>query len=87
VVIDLPFDRDFAELLAHEFEHVIEQLEGVDLRQRATEPHSGVRKVDGGAFETDRANKAGRAAALEVVNCRAGTEGACSARIATFASK
>ena len=68
VVIDLPFDRDVAELLAHEFEHVIEQLEGVDLRQRATERHSGVRRVSGDAFETDRAKAAGRAAAREVAD-------------------
>ena len=58
---------DQFELIAHEIEHVIEQLDGVDLRVRARLPSSGVRRCDNGeSFETVRAIRAGRLAALEV---------------------
>jgi hypothetical protein len=58
---------DQFELIAHEIEHVIEQLDGVDLRTRARLPSSGVRRCDNGvSFETVRAIRAGRLAALEV---------------------
>jgi hypothetical protein len=60
----VPSDVNFVELLAHELEHVVEQIEGVDLAAlervgRATEDAEGV-------FETVRARDAGRAAASEV---------------------
>jgi len=55
-------------LIAHEIEHVIERLDGVDLRARAALPGTGVRLCDGGddAFETIRARRAGLAVAEEV---------------------
>lgn len=64
--IDLPFNRDFPELLAHELEHVVEQIEGVRLQDLADRHADGVRRTRGGAFETRRALDAGRAAAIEV---------------------
>jgi hypothetical protein len=64
--IDLPFTRDFPELLAHELEHVVEQIEGVPLQELAKRRADGVRRARGGAFETRRALEAGRAAAIEV---------------------
>jgi hypothetical protein len=64
--IDLPFTRDFPELLAHELEHVVEQIEGVPLQELAERRADGVRRARGGAFETRRALEAGRAAAIEV---------------------
>jgi hypothetical protein len=63
-----PLD-DPIELIAHELEHVIEQLDAVDLHTLATVPESGVRKCDCEGqvlFETIRAIRAGRAAAEEV---------------------
>jgi hypothetical protein len=55
-------------LIAHEFEHILEQLDGVDLSSMATRPATGVRLVRGsGHFETDRAIAAGQRV-LEEVN-------------------
>lgn len=55
---------DFVELLAHELEHVVEQIERVDLAALA---RSGLASRDAaGVFETARARDAGRAAAREV---------------------
>lgn len=58
---------DQVELIAHEIEHVIEQLDGVDLRARARLPATGVTSCDDDSgYETIRAIRAGRAAADEV---------------------
>jgi hypothetical protein len=62
--------HDAAQLLAHEFEHILEQLDGVDLRQKAAMRASGVRTCDCGEtemFETERAIAAGQRVAREVV--------------------
>jgi hypothetical protein len=56
----------FAELVAHEFEHIIEQLEHVNLRKLAMVRGSGVREVGRELFETDRAQLAGTIVAQEV---------------------
>jgi len=66
VRIDVPFTRDFPELIAHELEHVVEQIEGLNLRRLSEQPASGVEGVATGTFETARARDAGRRAALEV---------------------
>jgi hypothetical protein len=58
--IHLPPSSDHAELLAHEFEHVLEQIEGVDLRRLARVKDSGVHELEDLVFETDRAQAAGR---------------------------
>jgi hypothetical protein len=54
------------ELLAHEFEHVIEQLDGVDLHALAREGEA--HRLADGAFETTRAVATGQQVAGEVVN-------------------
>jgi len=56
---------DFTELLAHELEHVIEQLDGIDLAGKATVARSGVRNCADGTFETSRAVRVGALVALE----------------------
>jgi len=56
---------DHAELLAHEFEHLLEQIEGVDVRKLSRMRGSGVREVERELFETDRAQAAGRVVAGE----------------------
>lgn len=61
--------QDVVELIAHEFEHVIEQLDGVNLAELAALPHTGVREEIGGlrdAFETERAARVGRKVTVEV---------------------
>jgi hypothetical protein len=57
---------EYAELLSHELEHVLEQIEGVDLSAAARERSDGVSRLADGSYETERARRSGRAAALEV---------------------
>jgi hypothetical protein len=57
---------DMIELVAHELEHVCEQIEGVDLRLLAGRRDSGVYDV-GGHYETQRAITVGRRVAHEVL--------------------
>jgi hypothetical protein len=54
-----------AELIAHEIEHVIEQIDGVDLRVQSLLPGTGVRSCMDGSFETVRAVRVGRRVAQE----------------------
>lgn len=62
--VSVPPGPSFVELVAHELEHVVEQIEGVD---RAALARTGAAFWSGtGAFETRRARDAGRAAAAEV---------------------
>jgi hypothetical protein len=56
----------FAELVSHEFEHIIEQLEGLNLREMAAVKGSGVHELERDLFETDRAQRAGKIVADEV---------------------
>ena len=59
--------RMMAELIAHEFEHILEQLDGVDLKRWVG--RSGVRRVgadrEGSPIETERAHQVGRLVAGE----------------------
>jgi hypothetical protein len=59
---------DPVELIAHEIEHVIEQLDGVDLPSKAAMTSSGVHLCAGeeAAFETDRATRVGLTVSAEV---------------------
>ena len=62
-----PASRDFAELLAHELEHVTEFIDGVDFRARAAARGGAiVQDRSTGSFESDRARQAGLLAAAEV---------------------
>jgi hypothetical protein len=61
--VELPFGED-VELLAHEFEHVREQVEGVNLSKVARNPAAGVRDL-GYGYETERAYDVGRRVAQE----------------------
>ena len=63
--VHLPPAADHSELIAHEFEHLIEQLDGLDLRQLSRVRGSGVREIERELFESDRAVAAGRLAASE----------------------
>jgi hypothetical protein len=65
-VIEIPTNADHVELIPHELEHVIEQIEGIDLPALASAGRQGVARVMDGSFETARAKAAGLAAAAEV---------------------
>lgn len=60
--VSMEFGGDYVELLAHEFEHVLEQIEHVNLRQLG--PRQGWMTPDG-AFETQRALDSGARARQE----------------------
>jgi hypothetical protein len=66
-IVRLGRGDDDVELIAHEIEHVIEQLDGVDLRARAELRGTGVSLCgsDRGSFETVRAIRAGLKVAQE----------------------
>jgi hypothetical protein len=64
--IEVPVTADHSELIAHEFEHVLEQIEGLDLVTLARDGDDRVVTVGAGLFETRRAQTAGRLAAEEV---------------------
>lgn len=57
--------RESVEVIAHELEHVLERLDGIQLALDAMRPGSGT-TLAGGAFETRRATEAGRRVAKEV---------------------
>jgi hypothetical protein len=70
-----------AELIGHEFEHILEQLDGVDLASWVG--HSGVHRVGGhddGPIETERARQVGRLVASEYAAAGAGTTTALRVR-------
>jgi hypothetical protein len=60
-VVNIGFREDAQELIAHEFEHIIEQLDGVDLAARAALAHTGVTSLGHATdkFETTRAQRTG----------------------------
>ena len=63
--VHLPPNGGLIELIGHEFEHLLEQIEGLDLKRLAGVKGSGVRVLEGQVFETDRAQAAGRLVAAE----------------------
>lgn len=60
--------EDRIELIAHEIEHVIEQMDGVDLAAASAAGDIGIYSVSGSGkvFETDRAARIGLSVAQEV---------------------
>jgi hypothetical protein len=59
--VNIGFRENARELIAHEFEHIIEQLDGIDLAARAALEPTGVRSIGhaGNKFETTRARHTG----------------------------
>jgi hypothetical protein len=55
--VTLRFSEDYLELLAHEFEHILEQIDGVKLRDEVAAGRAW--ETPSGAFETRRASDAG----------------------------
>jgi hypothetical protein len=58
--IEIYAPNDYIELIGHEFEHVLEQIEGLDLASLAEEKGGQTFRHADGAFETARALRAGR---------------------------
>jgi hypothetical protein len=58
--------EELPELIAHELEHVIEQMDGIDLRAQSMRAGTGVRACEDGSFETIRAERIGTMVAAEV---------------------
>jgi hypothetical protein len=66
-VVRVVMSHRTAELIAHEIEHILEQLDGVDLRAKSRLPASGVKHVwDLDAYETTRAIATGLRVAREL---------------------
>lgn len=61
--VTLRFAEDYKELLAHELEHILEQVDGVSLREEALQGRAW--RTPSGAFETRRAFDAGTRAREE----------------------
>ncbi len=65
-VIEVPVIAEHYELIPHELEHVIEQIEGINLPDRARTGADGTVDVAAGVFETRRAREAGLTARREM---------------------
>lgn len=55
--VTVRFSEDYLELVAHEFEHILEQIDGVVLRDEVAAGRAW--RTPNGAFETRRASDAG----------------------------
>jgi hypothetical protein len=66
--VDIVWSNSPVEIIAHELEHVIEQLDGVDLAVKVRQSNSGVYLAgdNGNLFETTRATRIGLQVAREV---------------------
>ncbi len=65
-VIHVAPGDDLAEIVAHEFEHVIEQIEGVNLDALVRSGSKAAKRREDGAYETVRAQHAGLVVLAEV---------------------
>jgi hypothetical protein len=65
--IAVPDKHELNELIPHELEHVIEHIDGVDLRRILVKGGAGVFEVGDGRLETARAISAGRKVRDEMV--------------------
>lgn len=61
-----PRSRALTELIPHELEHVIEHIDGVDVKREASKHGSGAYDTGGGRIETARAMRVGRQARQEL---------------------
>ncbi|HSE96899.1 MAG TPA: hypothetical protein VLD57_01430 [Blastocatellia bacterium] len=62
----------YVEKIGHEFEHIIEQIEGLNLQALAAKEGTGVRSNRPGYFETKRAVRAGQRVHEEYRRARSG---------------
>jgi hypothetical protein len=64
--VTLPNHRQLTELIPHEFEHICERIDGVNLKRDAALHVPGIYEIGEGRIETDRAIQAGRQADAEM---------------------
>jgi hypothetical protein len=64
--------RGVSELIPHELEHVIEHIDGIDVRVEARRSGTGIYDAGGGRIETLRALRVGRQAKQELDASREG---------------
>jgi hypothetical protein len=67
--VEIPSPRtkeEYAELLGHEFEHILEQIDLIDLDAQADDG-VGVTRLGDATYETARARRAGQAVAREAI--------------------
>jgi len=69
--VNVPPGSHLAEMIGHEFEHVLEQVEGINLQRLSTVRGSGVWAVEKHLFESIRAQDAGKIVGLEAYRNRA----------------
>jgi hypothetical protein len=65
---------NYVELIGHEFEHILEQLEGVNIPSLAAEDGDQARRHADGTFETSRALKAGRKVESEYIRAKSSND-------------
>lgn len=65
VRMELLMPDDLVELIGHEFEHVLEQIEQIDLEAQVFTKVSDISRNHDGSFETARAIQAGRRVRME----------------------
>jgi len=70
--------EDYVQMVGHELEHVLEQIEGVDIATLAAEGGDLARRHADGSFETARALKAGRKVQAEYISAKDPAEAKCS---------
>jgi hypothetical protein len=84
--VSLLFGEDYVELLAHEFEHILEQVDGVVLRDEVGAGRAW--RTESGAYETRRAFSAGVRARREIddLTVAASAAAAADAKSRAFAA-
>ena len=65
--IEIPIAGEYAELIGHELEHVIEQVDGLNLATLSRAGAAGIIEVQDGVYESVRAAAAGRLVAEEAL--------------------
>lgn len=62
----LPHSRQLTELIPHEFEHIVEHIDGINVQHDAARLGNGAYDAGGGRVETARATRVGRQARQEL---------------------
>lgn len=73
--VRLVFGEDYVEMLGHEFEHVLEQVDGINLRSEVS--HGEAQVLIDGSYETRRARKAGLQVLREYKTLEANSPAVC----------
>jgi hypothetical protein len=64
--------RAISELIPHELEHIVEHIDGIDVKREASKSGTGIYDAGGGRIETLRALRVGRQAKQELDASREG---------------